>query len=166
MSQRGGHQNFFSKYAPLRLKGVNNPNINSTISPSGNPIPYSPRASRFHANSSVDNSVMTGIETNNSEPCDLNSSLDNIAKLCQRQERRNREIQVQLESVTTEMGRLKAQLDVAAGEIELLHNINGKLRVNNCFLFQELGQCYPLNQKSGFTPTIRKGIKRSRSPLR
>ena len=135
MSQRGGPQSFLFKYAPLRLRGVNNQLSNiSKVNPSGNQIPYAPRAPRSQNNTSIDESTATGIETSSSEPCDLNSSLDNIAKVCQRQERRNREIQLQLETATAEMERLKGLLDAAAGEIEQLHSINEKIRVNCSFL--------------------------------
>lgn len=137
MSQRGASQNFLFKYAPLRLKGVNNQQQlgnNSKVYPSG--TPYSPRASQSN-NTSIDESATTGIETNYSEQGDLNSSLENIAKVCQRQERRNREMQLQLESATAEMERLKGLLDAAAGEIDQLHNINEKLKVNCSFLLEK-----------------------------
>ncbi len=149
MSQRGGPQNFLFKYAPLRLKGVNNQlSNNSKVYPPG--TPYSPRAPQSQCNTSIGESATTGIETNYSEQCELNSSLENIAKVCQRQERRNREMQLQLESATAEMERLKRLLDSAAGEIEQLHNINEKLRVY-CYFFLEK----KLMSSSLFIPKIR-----------
>lgn len=144
MTQRGSSQSFLFKYAPLRLKGVNNqPSNNSKANLSGNQFPYSPRSSRPNANTSINESITTETETSNSESCDLNSSLDNIARLCQRQERRNFEMQAQLESATTEMERLKAQLDVAAGEIEQLQNINEKLSV--LFVFFDVSSSHIYN---------------------
>ncbi|XP_046443565.1 myosin-11-like isoform X2 [Daphnia pulex] len=140
MSQRGASQSFLFKYAPLRLKGVNNQqqlSNNSKVYPSG--TPYSPRALQSQSNNpSIDESAMTGNETNYSEQGDLNSSLENIAKVCQRQERRNREMQLQLESATSEMERLKGLLDAAAGEIDQLHNINEKLKDSHQKLEKEL----------------------------
>lgn len=140
MSQRGASQNFLFKYAPLRLKGVNNQqqvSNNSKVYPSETPS-YSPRALQSQSNNtSIDESATTGNETNYSEQGDLNSSLENIAKVCQRQERRNREMQLQLESATAEMERLKGLLDAAAGEIDQLHNINEKLKVNCSFLLEK-----------------------------
>jgi uncharacterized protein YukE len=144
MTQRGSSQSFLFKYAPLRLKGVNNqPSNNSKANLSGNQFPYSPRSSRPNANTSINESITTETETSNSESGDLNSSLDNIARLCQRQERRNFEMQAQLESATTEMERLKAQLDVAAGEIEQLQNINEKLSV--LFVFFDVSSFHIYN---------------------
>ncbi|EFX81812.1 hypothetical protein DAPPUDRAFT_241952 [Daphnia pulex] len=140
MSQRGASQNFLFKYAPLRLKGVNNQqqlSNNSKVYPFG--TPYSPRAPQSQSNNtSIDESATTGIETNYSEQGDLNSSLENIAKVCQRQERRNREMQLQLESATAEMERLKGLLDTAASEIDQLHNINEKLKDSHQKLEKEL----------------------------
>jgi hypothetical protein len=146
MSQRGASQSFLFKYAPLRLKGVNNQqqvSNNSKVYPSE--TPYFPRALQSQSNNtSIDESATTGNETNYSEQGDLNSSLENIAKVCQRQERRNREMQLQLESATAEMERLKGLLDAAAGEIDQLHNINEKLKVNCSFLLEKKNLCHLL----------------------
>lgn len=128
MTQRGSSQSFLFKYAPLRLKGVNNqPSNNSKANLSGNQFSYSPRSSRPNANTSINESITTETETSNSESCDLNSSLDNIARLCQRQERRNFEM----------------QMDVAAGEIEQLQNINEKLSV--LFVFFDVSSFHIYN---------------------
>ncbi|XP_057377114.1 probable DNA double-strand break repair Rad50 ATPase [Daphnia carinata] len=140
MSQRGSSQNFLFKYAPLRLRGVNNqPTINPRANMSGSQVPSLPRLSRLPTNPSIDETTTTVFEVNNSGPCDLlNSSLDNITNFCQRQELRNRDIQVQLELATAEIGTLKARLDTSAREIEQLQHINQKLRNSHQHVEKEL----------------------------
>lgn len=131
MSQRGSPQNFLFKYAPLRLRGVNNQPIpSSRTNMSGSQMHFSPGISRPPANSTTDETMTTVHEENNTGPCDLlNSSLDNITNFCQRQELRNRDILAQLELAKAEIEKLKTQLDVSGGKIEQLQHINQKLRV-------------------------------------
>ncbi|KAI9551963.1 hypothetical protein GHT06_022300 [Daphnia sinensis] len=140
MSQRGSSQNFLFKYAPLRLRGVNNQStINPRANMSASPMPLPSRLSRPPLNSSNDETTTTVYEVNNSGPCDLlNSSLDNIISFCQRQELRNRDIHAQLELTTAEIGNLKAQLDTSAGEIEQLQHVNQKLRNSHQHVEKEL----------------------------
>ncbi|XP_032792378.2 myosin-11 isoform X2 [Daphnia magna] len=140
MSQRGSSQNFLFRYAPLRLRGMNDqPTINSRANISGSQMPFPQRLSRPPANPSIDETTTTVFEVNNSGPCDLlNSSLDNITNFCQRQELRNRDIQAQLELATAEIRNLKARLDTSAGEIEQLQHVNQKLRNSHQHVEKEL----------------------------
>lgn len=167
MSQRGSSQNFLFRYAPLRLRGMNDqPTINSRANISGSQMPFPQRLSRPPANPSIDETTTTVFEVNNSGPCDLlNSSLDNITNFCQRQELRNRDIQAQLELATAEIRNLKARLDTSAGEIEQLQHVNQKLRVQHYF-YRLLEYLTTLLFNLEFTPTCRKGIAESRSTLR
>lgn len=133
MNHRASSHNFMFKYAPLRLRGVNQPSPTRNLSAS--PLPFSPRISQTTGNPGprmpLTSSTTAEFETTSSSSVDiLNSSLDNITNWCQRQERRNGEIQAQLEVSAAEIERLKSQLDSSSVEIEQLRYINQKLKVS------------------------------------
>lgn len=133
MTQRGSSHNFMFKYAPLRLRGVNQPTSSSRGNMSASPLSFSPRVPLSSVNPGP---RMLGPLTNSTPEFEatssidiLNSSLDNITNWCQQKERRNGEIQALLEASETEKERLQVQLDSLSIEKEQLIYINKKFQV-------------------------------------